>query len=144
LSPYGACASRGTWRSLFIVFWLQAALLWIVALPIWRITTAIDNIPLGLFDLLGTASVVVGVGFEAIGDAQLARFKRDAANRGRVLQTGLWRCTRHPNYFDDALVWWISGVTLLESAMAQRPGYRDYVARTNAFVPWFPRPADQR
>jgi steroid 5-alpha reductase family enzyme len=103
-----------------------------------------------------------------VGDAQLARFKSDPAHRGRVMDRGLWRYTRHPNYFGDALVWWgfflialatpgsawtvyapllmtflllrVSGVTLLEKKLVEaRPGYADYVQRTSAFIPWRPR-----
>jgi steroid 5-alpha reductase family enzyme len=106
--------------------------------------------------------------FESVGDWQLARFKADPENRGKVMDRGLWRYTRHPNYFGDALVWWglfliaagpgtgwftvvspiimtvllvrVSGVALLErSQVRKKPGYRDYIARTSAFVPWFPR-----
>ncbi|MCM2269775.1 MAG: DUF1295 domain-containing protein, partial [Thermoanaerobaculia bacterium] len=107
--------------------------------------------------------------FEAIGDAQLARFKRDPANRGRVMDRGLWRYTRHPNYFGDATLWWglfffagatgawwtaigpalmsfllvrVSGVALLERGLAaSKPGYAAYVARTSSFFPWPPRDA---
>lgn len=111
---------------------------------------------------------VVGLGFEAIGDAQLARFKRDPASKGQVMDKGLWRYTRHPNYFGDALLWWgigivgaetgsgvigligpvvmtvlltrVSGVPMLEHSMAKRrPGYVEYVARTSAFIPRPPR-----
>ena len=109
-----------------------------------------------------------GFGVEAVGDSQLRRFKADRANRGRVLDTGLWRYTRHPNYFGDAVLWWgvyllaastpqgrlttlspalmtflllrVSGVTLLERNLhASKPDYAAYIARTSAFVPWFPR-----
>ena len=111
---------------------------------------------------------LVGFGFEAIGDAQLARFRRDPANRGRVLDHGLWAWTRHPNYFGDATVWWgifliaaaggwawltiaspvvmtvlltrVSGKPMLERGMARtRPGYGEYVARTSGFLPRRPR-----
>ena len=115
---------------------------------------------------LGMALVLVGVMFEGIGDLQLARFKRDPENRGRVMDRGLWRYTRHPNYFGDFLVWWglfaiaaatgawwtvvspvlmsllllrVSGVTLLEKSLRARPGYEEYVRRTSAFIPWLPR-----
>ena len=108
--------------------------------------------------------VATGVFFEAVGDWQLERFKADPANRGQVMDRGLWRYTRHPNYFGDFLVWWglygvalaagawwtvvsplvmsvlllrVSGVTLLEQSLRHRPGYEDYVKRTSAF---FPRP----
>ena len=114
------------------------------------------------------ALFAAGFAFEAVGDLQLLRFRADPANAGRVLDRGLWRYTRHPNYFGDAALWWglgclalatpggvwtlagpalmtfllrrVSGVTLLEKGLREsRPGYRDYVARTNAFFPWWPR-----
>ncbi len=110
---------------------------------------------------------LVGWLFETVGDWQLARFRADRRNQGQVLQSGLWRYTRHPNYFGDCLVWWgfylvaaaagfwwtlpcsllmswlllrVSGVTLLEQSIDQRrPGYADYQRRTSAFLPWPPR-----
>jgi steroid 5-alpha reductase family enzyme len=115
---------------------------------------------------VGAALTLAGVLFETVGDLQLARFKADPANRGKVMDRGLWRYTRHPNYFGDFLVWWglfglaaasgnpwtvvspalmsflllrVSGVTLLEASMRARPGYDAYVRRTSAFVPWPPR-----
>jgi len=105
---------------------------------------------------------------EAAGDAQLLAFQRDPASRGKVLNSGLWRYSRHPNYFGEALLWWgygvfalsvsdgvwtlyaplvmallllrVSGVPMLEAGMEnRRPGYREYIERTSSFVPWFPR-----
>ena len=157
------------WRSLFTVFLLQGAILWFVALPILVATRALQPAALTLVDGLGLLLFVVGFGFEVVGDRQLGRFRADPANRGKVLDTGLWRYTRHPNYFGDATMWWgfylmaaatpggwltvlspslmtllllrVSGVTLLEEGLkASKPGYREYIARTPAFVPWFPRP----
>jgi steroid 5-alpha reductase family enzyme len=155
-------------RSLFTVFWLQAALLWFIALPL--MAAAAMPGPAGLVwrDVAGLLLATVGFAFEAIGDAQLARFRALPSNRGRVLETGLWRYTRHPNYFGDAVLWWgffifaastpaawltagspllmtllllrVSGVTLLERGLkATKPGYAEYMTRTSAFVPWFPR-----
>ena len=152
-------------RSLVTVFLLQAGLAWVVSLPL---LVGVDGSrPLGLLSGLGLAVWLTGVGFEAIGDLQLARFKADPANAGAVMQRGLWRYTRHPNYFGDATQWWglwliaadaggwwtavgpalmtflllrVSGVALLERRMARtRPAYADYVARTNAFLPGRPR-----
>ena len=116
---------------------------------------------------IGVALWAFGFAFETIGDWQLARFKGDPANRGRVMDTGLWRYTRHPNYFGEAMLWWgfyvvaaaaggwwtifspllmtflllkVSGVRLLEKDIGERrPAYRDYIARTNAFFPAPPR-----
>ena len=152
--------------SLVIVFGLQGLLLWIVALPL-QLAPAFDGSG-HLLGVLGVGVWTVGLAFEAVGDAQLSRFRADPANEGRVLDTGLWRYTRHPNYFGDATVWWglwlvavaagapwwtavgpvvmtvllrrVSGVTLLERSLAQRrPGYEDYVRRTSPFVPRPPR-----
>jgi steroid 5-alpha reductase family enzyme len=158
--------ARFWWVSFFTVFLLQAALAWLISLPVQRAVLA-PATPLGPLDALAGLLWGTGVAFEAVADQQLARFRRDPTSRGRVLDTGLWRLTRHPNYFGDALAWWglgllgaaaghpwtllapalmtwllvrVSGVALLERDIAERrPGYRDYVARTSAFVPWFPR-----
>jgi len=162
-------AMRANWGdrfpvvSLFTVFLLQGALLLVVSLPLTA-GAALGNLrPLGPLDAAGVALFVVGLAFEAIGDAQLARFLADPANRGRVMQDGLWRYTRHPNYFGDALVWWglgligastgawwclagpglmtfllvrVSGVSLLEKDIAgRRPDYVAYVRRTSPFLP---------
>ena len=152
--------------SLLIVFVLQAVLTWIVALPVQ--TAILRGGEIGLFAIAGLTIYLAGLFFESVGDYQLARFKADPANRGRVLDTGLWRYTRHPNYFGDFLVWWgiylvslqagfvwwmligpvvmsillmrVSGVTLLEKSLSQRlDAYGDYARRTNAFFPWPPR-----
>ncbi|MEO8258877.1 MAG: DUF1295 domain-containing protein [Acidobacteriota bacterium] len=155
------------WRSLFTVFWLQGAILWFVALPLLVAVRATEP-ALTAIDGLGVLLFVVGFSFEAVGDHQLERFRTEAADRGTVLDRGLWRYTRHPNYFGDATLWWgiyalaaatpngwltvlspalmtlllmrVSGVTLLEDGLkATKPGYRAYIARTPAFFPWFPR-----
>ncbi|NIR43712.1 MAG: DUF1295 domain-containing protein [Gemmatimonadetes bacterium] len=154
------------WRSLVTVFWLQGALLWAISLPLLQAERIPEPAGLTWIDGLGILFFVVGFVFEAGGDWQMARFKRDPANEGKVLDHGLWRYTRHPNYFGDAMVWWglfmfaaatgalwtiyspvimtillmrVSGVTLLEKRLQEtKPRYRDYVERTNAFFPWFP------
>ncbi len=157
------------WRSLFTVFWLQGAILWFVALPVLVAVRAARPAGLTAVDGVGTVLVAVGFAFEVVADHQLARFKAEPANRGQVLDRGLWRYTRHPNYFGDATLWWglyviacatpggwltilspalmsfllmrVSGVTLLEAGLkASKPGYREYITRTPAFFPWFPRP----
>ena len=164
-APHG---SAFWWRSLFTVFWLQAALLWFVALPLLVAVRASRPAALTAVDGLGVLCVAVGLVFEVVGDRQLERFRAEPANRGKVLAGGLWRYTRHPNYFGDAMLWWgmyamaaatpggwltvlspslmtlllirVSGVTLLEASLtASKPGYRAYIARTPAFFPWFPR-----
>jgi steroid 5-alpha reductase family enzyme len=156
------------WRSLFTVFWLQGAILWFVALPVLVAVLAARPAALTLVDGLGIVIFVVGFGFEVVGDSQLERFRAEPSNRGTVLDRGLWRYTRHPNYFGDATLWWglyaiaaatpggwltvsspalmtfllmrVSGVTLLEDGLkASKPGYHAYIARTSAFFPWFVR-----
>ena len=152
------------WKSLFIVFALQGVLLFIVSLPV-QVAQHAERSPLGMFDVIGAVLAITGVLFESAGDWQLARFKSMPQNKGQIMARGLWRYTRHPNYFGDFLVWWglfviacatgtawwtiagpvvmsillmrVSGVTLLEKTMSKRPGYAQYAARTSAF---FPRP----
>ena len=149
------------WKSLVLVFALQAALAWVVS---WSVLAAVINQrPWHWVDYLGVCVVIVGASFEAVADWQLARFKADAANKGQVMDRGLWRNSRHPNYFGEFCVWWgfylialsaqgwwaiaspvlmtvlllkVSGVALQEKDIAERrPAYRDYIARTNAFFP---------
>lgn len=155
------------WVSLFSVFLLQGSLMWLIALPVQIAQAAAEPVALGWLDAAGTIVWALGFAFEAVGDRQLARFKAEPSNRGRILDTGLWRYTRHPNYFGNALLWWglwlvsaaapgalwtlpcpalmtflllrVSGVSLLESTMMRRPGYAEYAARTSAFLPLPPR-----
>jgi steroid 5-alpha reductase family enzyme len=153
------------WKSLYLVFGLQAVLAWVISLPL---ASALSSpAPLGTLDALAALLWLVGIVFEAGGDWQLTRFKSDPANAGRVMDRGLWRYTRHPNYFGDFCVWWafglfalatgawwglagpllmsvmllrVSGVTLLEKDIGERrPAYADYIRRTNAFFPGPPR-----
>jgi steroid 5-alpha reductase family enzyme len=155
------------WKSLFIVFLLQGLLISVVSLPVQRALIGPTQ-SLSAVHLVGSSIFLVGWIFEALADVQLARFKRDPQNRDRVLSRGLWRISRHPNYFGDFLVWWgiflmcwsnlealwlavgpavmtllllkVSGVSLLEKDISQRrPEYADYILRTPAFFPWFPR-----
>jgi len=150
--------------SLVIVFWLQAALLWVIAMPLLQIQQTTSTRDIAWLDGLGLALFFVGFTFEAVGDFQMARFKADPANRGKVLDRGLWRYTRHPNYFGDATLWWglscfalatpgsawillspilmtflllrVSGVALLEKGLSQtKPAYAEYVRRTSPFFP---------
>jgi len=153
------------WKSLYLVFWLQAVLAWIVSLPLLGVFAS--NAPVGLLDYLGIGLWLVGFMFEAGGDWQLARFRRNPANAGAVLASGFWRFTRHPNYFGEFCIWWgfwlmaaaagawwtvvgpalltvlllrVSGVRLLEKDIGKRrPQYADYVLKTNAFFPGPPR-----
>jgi steroid 5-alpha reductase family enzyme len=155
------------WRSYGRVFLLQGAVMWVVAAPLVAVLGLGDQPGLGWLDAVGLVVWAVGFFFEAVGDWQLATFKADPANSGRVLSWGVWRYTRHPNYFGDAAVWWgffglaaaaggwwtafspvlmtvlllrVSGVTLLETTLAERKaGYRDYIASTSPFIPMPPR-----
>jgi steroid 5-alpha reductase family enzyme len=156
------------WVSLFQVFLLQGVLLWLISAPVLAAQFYGSPDELTAIDILGALVWGVGFFFEAVGDWQLASFKADPANKGKVMQSGLWRYTRHPNYFGDATVWWghfviaagtvdglwtifspvlmtvlllrVSGVALLEKAQVQtKPQYRAYVESTSAFLPWFPR-----
>lgn len=149
------------WKSFYIVFLLQAALAWVISLPL---AAAISTeSPWSAWDWAGLAVWAIGLAFEAGGDWQLARFLRNPDNRGAVLDRGLWRYSRHPNYFGNCLIWWgfwlfalsaggwwtvvspllmsflllrVSGVALLERDIGdRRPAYRTYVRRTNAFFP---------
>jgi steroid 5-alpha reductase family enzyme len=159
--------ARWWWVSLFKVFLLQGVLLWVVSAPL--VAAEVSPTPASLGAVEGMAVLVWAIGFffEAVGDWQLARFKADPANRGRLLDGGVWRYTRHPNYFGDAAQWWgfylvaaagggawtafspilltfllvrVSGVGLLERTLKDsKAGYREYMERTPAFVPWFPR-----
>jgi steroid 5-alpha reductase family enzyme len=160
--------SRWWYRSLFQVFLLQGALMWIISAPLLAAQFFRGGERLTVWDGFGALAWLVGFLFEAGGDWQLARFKANPANRGKLLTSGLWRYTRHPNYFGDALQWWgfyllalatgqgwwtifspvvmtfllrfVSGVALLEKSMQSNwEGYSEYAARTNAFFPWFPK-----
>ncbi len=154
--------------SLMMVFAMQAPLQLIVCLPV-QLGQYAPTIALGPLAWAGILLAVVGIAFESIGDLQLARFRANPHNRGEVLDTGLWRYTRHPNYFGDACVWWglyliaaetgwigaasilgpvvitvlltkLSGVPTLEGPMRRkRPGYEAYIQRTSSFIPLPPR-----
>lgn len=154
--------------SLLTVFVFQGLLMWIISLPVQVAEIARVPEHLVWLDYLGAAVWAVGFLFEAVGDFQLTWFKFNPKNKGKVMDRGLWSYTRHPNYFGDATVWWgyflialavpsgywtiisplamtlllmkVSGVALLEKKLVKtRPEYADYVRRTNAFFPWFPK-----
>jgi steroid 5-alpha reductase family enzyme len=156
------------WVSLFTVFGLQGLLLWIISLVVQAGQIAAGPVGLGWLDGAGFLMWLCGFVFEALGDLQMARFKADPGNRGKVMDHGLWAYTRHPNYFGESLMWWgiflitlstptnfwtaispvtitilllrVSGVSLLEKTMVEkRPAYRAYIKSTSAFFPWFPR-----
>jgi len=167
---YQQMRSRRPWfplTSLYVVFGLQGVVMWVVSLPL-QVSIATSQNGWNWLHFVGAALWATGLFFESVGDWQLARFRTNPENAGQVLDTGLWRFTRHPNYFGDFLVWWglylvavarsdawwtaigpivmsvflmrVSGVTLLEKSLGKsKPGYQDYVRRTNAFFPAPPK-----
>jgi steroid 5-alpha reductase family enzyme len=155
------------WISFFQVFLLQGILMFITGTPLLLAQISPTPNAITIFDVLGLIVWIVGFYFESVGDAQLARFRADPNNKGKLLNTGLWAYTRHPNYFGDAAQWWgyylialgaggwwtifspilmttmlvkVSGVGLLEKTLAKtKPGYKEYMQTTSAFIPWLPR-----
>lgn len=148
-------------KSLGLIFWFQAGLAWIISMPLWpALSVPVDG---GAWDVLAVTVWTVGMIFEGVGDWQLSRFNADPANHDKLMDRGLWRYTRHPNYFGECLIWWgfflfalpagawwtvagpllltymllkFSGVTLVEQTIVERrPAYRGYISRTNAFIP---------
>jgi len=162
---YGA--ERYWWYSYFQTFLLQGTLIMLVSLPLLGVNSITQTNDLNVLDYLGVIVFLIGFAFEAGGDYQLARFKKNPNNKGKVLNTGFWKYTRHPNYFGDSAVWWsfgifsiaagsywpvigsvimtlliikVSGVALLEKSLKDtKPQYRDYIEKTSAFFPWFPK-----
>jgi steroid 5-alpha reductase family enzyme len=158
---------RYWWISFFQVFLLQGILMWLISAPLLGAQFYGSEKGPGILDILGIILWITGLVFEAGGDYQLAAFKADPSNKGKVLNRGLWRYTRHPNYFGDSSVWWgygficlsagsylpvlgavlmtiliirVSGVVLLEKSLVkQRPEYEEYIKNTSAFIPWFPK-----
>ncbi|PLX79480.1 MAG: steroid 5-alpha reductase [Desulfuromonas sp.] len=153
-------------RSFLQIFMLQGAIIFIVALPV-QLVFHVPGKELTLFDLAGLGIWCLGFFFEAIGDWQLLHFKKNSTNKGKIIQHGLWRYTRHPNYFGEAVLWWgiflialntplgiwaiispitidflllkVSGIPMLEAKYQDNPEFEAYKARTNAFFPWFPK-----
>lgn len=160
---WGAAAVR---RSFLQIFMLQGLVVFVVALPLLLVIRHPGG-ALGALDLLGLLLWLIGFGFEAIGDGQLLAFKKQPGHQGRIMQSGLWRYSRHPNYFGEATLWWgvwlialgspygalavlsplligflllkVSGIPMLESKYAENPEFLAYRQRTNAFFPWFPK-----
>lgn len=152
-------------KSIYIIFGLQAVLAWLISMSLFGAINSGSLI--NLLDYLGIFLVILGFFWETIGDLQLTRFKSNPSNKGKVLNTGLWRYSRHPNYFGEFCIWWglylismaagawwtlispilmtvlllkVSGVSLLESTIIERrPLYADYIKNTNAFLPWRPK-----
>lgn len=153
-------------RAFFQVYMLQGVFMFTIAFPVVLIHEMTDA-ALNAITLLGIAIWCFGYYFEVVGDAQLAAFKKNPENKGKLMTTGLWAYTRHPNYFGEATMWWgifviaissgvtwlaiispvvityllvfVSGVPMLEKAMVGRPGFDAYSNRTNKFLPWFPK-----
>lgn len=150
------------------VFAPQAVLMWITSLPAQLGQVAAEPARFGVLAAIGAGLAVFGLIYETVADAQLARFRADPANAGKVMDQGLWAWSRHPNYFGEACVWWgiwliaaettpglfaiagplfltftltrWSGAPLLEAGLSRtRPGYADYVRRTSPFIPWPPK-----
>ena len=155
------------WISFFQTFLLQGILMWVISLPLLGINLNSISPNLEVLDFVGIFVWLIGFVFEAGGDFQLARFRKDITNKGKVLDTGFWHYTRHPNYFGDSAVWWgygllcvstgsywyvtgsvlmtlliikVSGVALLEKSLKEaKPQYHDYIRKTSSFIPWFPQ-----
>jgi len=158
---------RYWWISFFQTFLLQGVLMWLISVPLLGAMYYSSNDSLGILDFIGVVFWLIGISFEAGGDFQLAKFKANPKNKGTVLNTGFWKYTRHPNYFGDSSVWWgygficlaagsyfpilgsvlmtaliikVSGVALLEKSLKEtKPQYREYIEKTSAFIPWFPK-----
>ena len=158
---------RYWWISFFQTFLLQGILMWLISAPLLGAQYYGQEKTLNILDYIGMIIWLIGFIFEAGGDYQLARFKSNPANKGKVLDKGFWHYTRHPNYFGDAAVWTgfgiicisagsylpvlgsvlmiaviikVSGVALLEKTLkVSKPEYKDYIEKTSAFIPWFPK-----
>ncbi len=172
----------GSWReksgkhfwifSLFKVFLLQSIFLWAISISLQYGVASKSPEMITWLDVCGLTLWVIGFIFEAVGDWQLAAFKSNPANKGNVMDRGLWAYTRHPNYFGECLMWWgifliafsapnsgwtvlspliitvvllkMTGIPLTEKTMVtHRPGYKEYIQRTNAFIPWFPKAKEE-
>ena len=155
---------RYWWFSFFQVFLLQGTLVWLISAPLLAINYYSAEKTIWPIAVLGMLVWLVGFTFEAGGDWQLARFKANSTNKGKLLTAGFWKYTRHPNYFGDAAVWWgfailsvasgcylpvlssvlmtwlivkVSGVSMLERTMINtKPGFEDYLKSTSPFIPW--------
>lgn len=160
---------RWWWSSYVTVFLLQAGLIWLISAPIQlAIGSSAPASGAPWLAVLGGGVALAGLVIEGIADAQLKRFRAGASDHQQILSGGLWRYSRHPNYFGDALFWWglwlivlplpyglwtifspllmtfllvkVSGVPMLERGLrATKPGYEAYAACTSAFIPWFPK-----
>ena len=158
---------RYWWFSFFQVYLLQGVLSILVSITLLGTQFNTQNSDLNWLDILGIIVWLIGFVFESGGDYQLTKFKKNPDNKGKVLNTGFWKYTRHPNYFGDSAVWWayaifsiaagsywtiigsilmtaliikVSGVALLEKSLKdKKPEYMEYIKKTNSFLPWFPK-----
>jgi len=159
----------GQWfilRSFFQIFMLQGLLLLIISYSVILVNHSPKE-SLTVLDYVGVLVWLIGFFFEAVGDYQLSKFKKSPENKGRIMKYGLWRCTRHPNYFGESVMWWgiflialsvrygwtavisplvitflllrVSGVIMLEKKYKENDEYAEYVRETNAFLPWLPK-----
>jgi len=156
------------YKSLYLIFGFQAVVAWIIAIPLFYGMGT--EAAFGWLELFGIVLWLVGMVFEVAGDYQLWKFKQDNNNKGKILTAGLWKYTRHPNYFGEFLIWWgyfflaissgaywiiispllmsflllkFSGVMHLENTLKTRPGYESYMNNTNAFIPGSPAKRDE-
>ena len=155
------------WKSFFQVFLIQAILMWVISIPLVYVQWSQTEMHFTIWDLIAIIIWTIGFFFESVGDYQLSRFRSQPENKGKVLDTGVWRYTRHPNYFGDSAQWWgyfffalasggwwtifspiimtffllrVSGVTLLQKSLSvAKPQYKDYIERTSSFIPWLPK-----
>lgn len=153
------------WRSYLQVFMLQGAIMFVIALPLMQVNASTSS-DLLITDFIGAVVWLIGFLFEAVGDAQMMRFKNNPASKGKIMRSGLWKYTRHPNYFGETLLWWgifiiatgegnifisvispllltylllkVSGVAMLEKKYTGNPEYDDYIKTTSSFVPMLP------
>lgn len=157
----------GKWfymRSYAQVYMLQGTLLFLIALPVLVINNNLGG-DVNILAMLGIVVWIIGFFFEVVGDSQLARFIKNKDNQGKLMTTGLWRYTRHPNYFGEVTLWWgiwlvalsvpygwatvigpltittlilkVSGIPMLEKKMTEHPDFAEYKKKTSVFIPWF-------
>ncbi len=154
---------RQPWIAFYKIFMLQGIIMWVVALPVMMVFSRITHLP-GYLSISGILLFFFGLGFEGLADAQMKRFKYDPKNYGKIITSGLWKYTRHPNYFGEALLWWgigiyafsvsgywysfispliislmlrfVSGVPMLEEKYKDREDFREYAAKTSVFIPF--------
>jgi steroid 5-alpha reductase family enzyme len=154
---------RQPWIAFYKVFMLQGAIMWVVATPVILAFAKHSQYP-GPLAFAGLAVFLIGLGFEGSADRQLKRFKSNPENKGKIITTGLWKYSRHPNYFGEAMLWWgiglysfavsgywycfispivislmlryVSGVPMLEEKYRDRQDFREYAAKTPVFIPF--------